>query len=610
MAPSLKRTLDLDILLLLGINAIIGTGIFFIPGIAAKVAGPASIISWILVAVLALLISFCFAELISMFPKSGGIYEYSKNAFGSFTGYVVGWVGWVVANIIIAMLIIGSLEYLSALIPLSSIQKILFSLIFIFFVNYISYKKRDTGIRLLLFFSVIIILLIWVILSSGIYHLDVRNFQPFLPLGTFSIVVAMTFILQLFFGWESITYLAEEAKNPKKNLPKVMIFSTIFIIALTLGIVAVSLGIIPWEQFGESASPLALVASSFLGTSGRILITIGIFITVLGTAVSWIITTPRLIFALSRDKLLPSKLSKVHPKYRTPHNAIFLQAILSSFIVISGSYSYLLKVVVPLSIFMYGIVLLSVTKLRFSQPNKKRGFKAPFGKIIPVILTIIIFLLAFNIDLDIILAGVLFMIMGLPIYLLKSLRESNKTPKLFYSIITRLPGYDLLSRSSYDYKISKKMIEDLDVSGNVLEVDCKTSLFFRDIHKEINSNLKIGTDLSFAPLIRANKKNREAFFINADTGELPFKDNSFDFIFCMGLSPQIFDLESFIREIIRVLKPEGKARILEFSDVLGFESFYSPSRFSNIVKKYGYTAKIKRERYGGVNYDFITISVF
>lgn len=606
MATELKRELDFHTLLLLGINGTIGTGIYFVPGIAAAIAGPASILSWIAVGVIAIFIALYFAELSSMFPKSGGVYEYTKNAFGNFFGYMVGWTGWVVANITIAMLVLGSIDYLSAIIPISAFQKIIFALLFILFVNYISYNGVGMGVKIILLFAVITIMVLWFILSIGLYHSTVSNFHPFFALGTLPVFIAMLFILETFFGWETVSYLAEESKDPKKNLPKTMIYSTLFIVALALGVVAVALSVVPWETLANSASPLATTVSMFAGNTGKIIITIGIFINILGTAAAWIIATPRLIFALSRDRLLPRALSEVHGKYGTPHNAIMFQAVLSSFIVISGSYLFLLKVLLPLAIFMYAMVLLSVTKLRFSKPELERGFRAPLAKVVPIMIAIVMFVLAAYIKADVILAGALFVLMGLPIYIITKLRDSETFPKLFYSILSKFPGYDTLSRTSYAKEVSKRMIHGIPLKGKILEVDCKTALFLRDTAGVGDTELRVGTDLSFTPLTRA-KKRTSASFVNADTTDLPFKSNSFDYVFCMGLSPEVVDLDSFIREVIRVLKPQGRARILAFAQVLGFEAFFSPNLLKNIAEKYGYRATIERERYGGVDYHFITL---
>ncbi|UCD04309.1 MAG: class I SAM-dependent methyltransferase, partial [Candidatus Woesearchaeota archaeon] len=143
--------------------------------------------------------------------------------------------------------------------------------------------------------------------------------------------------------------------------------------------------------------------------------------------------------------------------------------------------------------------------------------------------------------------------------------------------------------------------------GKILEVDCKTALFLRDTTGIGDTELRVGTDLSFTPLTKAKNRTENATFVNADTTNLPFKSNTFDYVFCMGLSPEVVDLDSFIKEIIRVLKPTGRARILAFAEVLGFEAFFSPTLLRNIAEKYGYRATIERERYGGVDYHFITL---
>src|SRR3989344_7789458 len=108
----LKKSIGKKTLLILTINAILGTGIFFLPAIGAQYSGTSSIFSWAIMSFVAIAISLYFAELISMFPKSGGAYEFVKNAFGKSHGFLFGWISWIVANITIAMLIVGSILYI------------------------------------------------------------------------------------------------------------------------------------------------------------------------------------------------------------------------------------------------------------------------------------------------------------------------------------------------------------------------------------------------------------------------------------------------------------------------------------------------------------------
>ena len=150
-ANGLKQSIGRKALLFIAINAILGTGIFFLPAIGVQYAGAGSLLSWGVMGIFAMFISLYFAELVSMFPKSGGVYEFIKNAFGEFYSFIFGWVAWIVANITIAMLVVGSLIYLF---PAESILfKAVASIGFILLFNYVSYRGMNVSSKLLLFFG-------------------------------------------------------------------------------------------------------------------------------------------------------------------------------------------------------------------------------------------------------------------------------------------------------------------------------------------------------------------------------------------------------------------------------------------------------------------------
>ena len=134
----LKKVLSFPAILLITINSIMGTGIFFLPAVGAGAAGPASILSWLFLSLISIYIAMCFGELSSMFPKAGGIYEYCKQAYGRFISFIIGWMTIMAGNITIAMLVVGAIQYL---LPVGSpLMKIGISLIFIFAFNYIAFK--------------------------------------------------------------------------------------------------------------------------------------------------------------------------------------------------------------------------------------------------------------------------------------------------------------------------------------------------------------------------------------------------------------------------------------------------------------------------------------
>jgi len=434
----LKVSIPFPILLLLGINAIIGTGIFFVPGIAAALAGPGSIISWIGVAIIALIIAACFAELSSMFPKSGGVYEYAKQGFGEFTGFMVGWAGWIVANVTIAMLTIGSLDYLGAIINLSPMYRLIIAILFVVGMNYISYRGVDMSVKVLLVFAIFTIISLWTLLTWGVYYISFENLIPISLFPKISIVIAMVYILETFFGWETVTYLSEETKNPEKVIPKVMIWGTIAVIALAVGVVTVSLGAVDWEILARSASPLVEAATLFMGNTGAKIVAILIFLNILGGAAAWIVVTPRLVFALGRDKLLPKSLSKIHPKFQTPYYAIALQTALTIVILLSQSYKLLLEMVLPLAIFMYAITISTVTVLRYSNPHLERPFKIPLGKALPVITALAIIFLGSGIEFNTVLSGAMFVAIGVPLYLMQAMLYRPKAAMKLLSLSTGL----------------------------------------------------------------------------------------------------------------------------------------------------------------------------
>ena len=157
----LKRVLGLPAVLLITINSIIGSGMFFLPGIAALYSGPSSIIAWVILAVIAVYTSMCFGELVSMFPTAGGIYEFSKQAYGRFTSFIIGWMAWLVGNITTAMLVVGAIQYL---LPIAGVEvtiaKITISIFWVIAFNAMAYRGMKTSSFMLITFSLITLFLI------------------------------------------------------------------------------------------------------------------------------------------------------------------------------------------------------------------------------------------------------------------------------------------------------------------------------------------------------------------------------------------------------------------------------------------------------------------
>ncbi len=420
----LKREIGYKALLLIVINSIMGTGIFFLPAIGAKIAGPASLIAWLIISVIAIYISMCFAELTSMFPKSGGVYEFCKQAYGRFPSFIIGWTTLIASHITIAMLVLGAIQYLLPFdIPMI---KVGISIMFVILFNIVAYRGIKLSVTILIAFAFITLGTILLLIFPSLFKFDISNFKPFFIFPLSAIYFAIFFIAETFFGWESPTFLAGETKDGKRVVPKALVIGTIFIAVFSLIFVISALGSAGWESFGNSSAPLSFLAGMHYGEIGISIFTILVYLSIIGSVADWIVTSPRLILAMAKDKLFLRNTAAIHHKFHTPYKAIIFQTLASIIFIFlaAGNYQLLLEMLLPILFFLYSAVLFSVVILRIKEPHIKRYFTVPFGKVGPV-LVILFFVSLMSIWISIsenaahiIRNGFLFVALGIPLYFL------------------------------------------------------------------------------------------------------------------------------------------------------------------------------------------------
>ncbi|MFO7711429.1 MAG: amino acid permease, partial [Candidatus Woesearchaeota archaeon] len=384
MAARLKKSLGFNSLVLIAINSMMGTGIFFLPAVGAAVMGTSSIIAWVILALTSIYISTLFAELCSMFPKAGGIYEFSKHVYPKPVSFLIGWSTLVASNITIAMLTIGAIQYL---LPFDVLYlKEIVSIIFILLFNYFSFKGIKTSSTMLVTFSFITLGTLFLLIVPNFMNFQVSNLAatswdfPLLFLTIF-------FISETFFGWESPLFLAEETKNAHIVVPRALVIGTIFISIISILFIVSSLGSLSWQVFAASDAPLLTLAVNNYGVQAIVVFTLLVYLSIIGSVADWITTSPRLVLSLAKDKMFPKKFAAIHPKNSTPHNAIIFQTVISILVVFAGSGNYeaLLEMLLPLLIFLYSSLILTVLLLRIKKPELKRYFNAPFPRIGPIV---------------------------------------------------------------------------------------------------------------------------------------------------------------------------------------------------------------------------------
>ncbi|MBW2964016.1 amino acid permease [Candidatus Woesearchaeota archaeon] len=381
----MKGVLSFKVILLVTINSIMGTGIWFLTAAGAKHAGPASLISWGILSLVAVYIAMCFSELTAMFPKAGGVYEFAKQTYGRFWSFIIGWTTSIAGSVTISMLLLGALQYMIPIKYAGYYIPLAFGLIVLF--NYIAYRGMQTSTYMLVAFALITIATIVAIIVPGFFSFDSSNFTPFFVFPAINIMLAIFFIAETFFGWESAIFLSAETKNPKKIMPKALIYGTMVIAAFSLLLALTAMGAINWQQYAQSVAPLRDLGARYFGTAGIAIFTILVSTSIIGAVASWIVTAPRLLMALAEDKLFFVHFAKIHPKHKSPYVSIVFQVLVLCVLVWigSGSYETLLHLLIPLILLLYSAVMLSVVILRYKRPDLPRPFRTPFGKVGPFI---------------------------------------------------------------------------------------------------------------------------------------------------------------------------------------------------------------------------------
>ena len=577
----LKRVLGFWTILSLAISSIMGTGLFFGVAIGSSYSGNASILAWIILSAVAIYISMHFAELASLYPKAGGVYEFSKHAYNRFFSFIMGWIAWLVGNLSTALLVVAAIDYL---IPDTSKfwLKISVSVLFIIILNLVAYFGVELGAFLLIVFAFISVGVLLSIILPGLFHIRVANYFPFFTFGFAPIFVTMFFIIESFFGWESATYLAEETKEPEKIIPKAIIIGTIVVGILGVLVSVVALGVIPWNTLQSEVAPLAVVSKKVLGHIGMNLINIGIFVTLIGSAASGIITMPRLILALARDKLFIAQLSDIHKKFQTPHKAIIFQTIASLLIfgMVFGKYTDLLKLLLPLGFIMYFLVIFSVLILRNKEPNAKREFKVPFikpGSAIVIgfmVCMMIAWILIDSNAMHTISLGLSLILVGVPIYMLL---EIYYNPDAIIKINDAIAYLSLLTERIILPKSIRNEI--LALLGNVkgkriLEFGCSVGTMTINLAEAVNPNGKVyATDLSEKDLMitkkRLLKRGHTHVIVIHDEHQVNRVHPSVphvNAIVSIGMMGYLQDIKKVLKEMRNLLPYGGKIVFLDYAD--------------------------------------------
>jgi amino acid transporter len=421
----LRRSLGVVDVTAIGLNGVIGTGIFFLPGKAAATLGPASVLTFLISAVLCTLLALCFAEVGSRFRGTGGPMLYSHAAFGELTGFLVGWLTWVVRITAWGALANGLVSATVALVPAAQDYRVPIISALIGVLTATNIAGVSMGARVTNIFTAAKLIPIVLFIGVGVFHIRGELFVPFAPHGMAQLAPATLIILYAFVGFEVLTIPAGEMRGPRRSVPRALIAVMSIVTVVYLLMWAVCTGTL--ASLAGADNPVADAAVGFLGPRGGGLVAFGIFLSVLGINAGSALVAPRCLYALAHDGYLPRICGWVHPRTQTPVVAILLTAVVTLAIALSGSYVELAVISVVARFAQYIPTCLAVLRFRRQRTAEVPGFRLPGGATVPILAVLLCGWLLVEAEPRRLFWGLLGLASGLVIYLpMRFLRRSRR----------------------------------------------------------------------------------------------------------------------------------------------------------------------------------------
>jgi basic amino acid/polyamine antiporter, APA family len=426
-------------------------------------AGPALAISLILVAVVCALTGLCYAELASMIPIAGSAYTYTYATLGELIAWVIGWdlileyafsnmsvsVGFA-AHVVALLDWIGiplSPEWLSpAYLPLGlqNLQGqdiygagwhigfnipafLVVMLLTVVLVRGIRESVRTNNIMVLVKLAAILLFIFF-----GLSFIHPANYVPFSPNGWSGVVAGGSIIFFTYIGFDSVSTASEECKNPRRDVPIGIMSTLVVCTILYIGVAMVLMGMVPWRSVAGDAAPVvnALKRAEMLPGGHslhwvRLVVLVGALVGMVSSILVFQLGQARVWFAMSRDRLLPDVFSRVHPRFRTPAFATWIAGILVAIPAGLFDVGTLAEMSNIGTLFAFVLVSIGVVVLRYRDPERHRGFRVPFGPVIPVLSVVFCVLLMVGLPAKTWVRFFVWLVIGLIVYVFYSRKRSE-----------------------------------------------------------------------------------------------------------------------------------------------------------------------------------------
>ena len=401
------------------VGSVIGSGIFVAPSImAGYVQDPALLLGlWVVGGILTLFGALAYGELAAAMPRAGGQYVFLSKAFSPLWGFLYGWTFLLAINTgFVAAVSVAFAKYLGVFLPGVSEEVALFTLgrfrfttaqavglVVIVALTYLNIRGLRTGAWVQNVFTVAKVagVAVLVVLAVGSGRGSAANLAAAdgLPLGPEGVklglfaamAVAMSKALFAYDAWYSITFAAEEVKDPERTLPRALVLGTIGVTVVYCSAVAVYLYMVPiGEMFAVRDNRIAAEAASrALGPAGEAFVAVAILISTFGCVNGLTLAGPRVVYAMARDGLFFKKMGEIHAQYRTPARALVLHGVVAAALTLTGTYSDLLTLTAFSSLLFNILTVVGLFVLRRREPGLQRPYRAVGYPVLPALYVVV-----------------------------------------------------------------------------------------------------------------------------------------------------------------------------------------------------------------------------
>ncbi len=393
--PELHRELSLLDSTMINVGTIIASAIFIVPAeIAMHLHSSGWVIFvWIAGGIISLLGALSMAELGAAMPQAGGQFVYLREAYSPLWGFLYGWTAFMVINTAsIAAIAVAFAKYLGYFFELGGGETKALAISSILLLTALNCFgiKWGAWTQNIFTFAKMAALLALIVLSFTLRDWSSANFQPVFSSQSFSSLLgplglAMVAALWAYDGWIEITYVAGEVKNPQRNMPLSIIYSTVIIIAFYILVNLAYIHVLSVGKMAGSELVGSETAVAVIGPIGATLVTLGILISTLGSNNGIVFTAARIPYAMAKERLFFQSMAQVHPRFRAPVVALVIQGIWACLLTLSGTYDQLYTYVVFGSWLFYAMSCGAVIILRQKAPQMHRPYKTWGYPVTPII---------------------------------------------------------------------------------------------------------------------------------------------------------------------------------------------------------------------------------